>query len=75
MYRAKNGFTLQDETAPGGGWKIQNANDIITALLVYPEFATVDTGILWEAIGQAVDDRKEYASIDDLAAYLTANYI
>lgn len=75
MYRAKNGFILHDSDAPGGGWTIQNAQDIVTALLTYPVFQTVDTGILWEAIGQAVDDRKEYADIKEFAQYLADNYI
>lgn len=74
MYKAKNGFTLHNDETPGG-WTIRNAQDIITALLAYPYFQTVDTGILWEAIGQAVERRKEYADIKEFAGFLAENYI
>lgn len=75
MYKAKNGFTLEDATAPGGGWTIQSAEDIITALLTYPAFQTVATGILWEAVAQATEARKVYANIRELAEELAENYI
>ena len=74
MYKARNGFTRHDDTAPGG-WTIREAQDIVTALLSYPYFQTVDTGILWEAIGQAVEARKEYADIKEFAQYIAENYI
>ena len=74
MYKAKNGFTLLDDQTPGG-WTIQSPQDIMTALLAYPAFQTVAEGILWDAIGQAVTERKEYADIRDLAQYLAENYI
>lgn len=75
MYRAKNGFTLEDDTAPGGGWNIRSAEDILTALLTFPAFATVADGFIWEAIAQAVENRKVYADINDLAQELLTNYI
>lgn len=75
MYKAKNGFTLQDDTAPGGGWTIRTAEDIETALLSFPYFQTVASGILWEQITAAVEARKEYANITEFAEYLAANYI
>lgn len=75
MYQAKNGFTLEDETAPGGGWKIRSAEDIITALLTFPAFETVATGFIWEALAQATETRKVYADINDLARELSENYI
>lgn len=74
MYRAKNGFTLLDNSTRHG-WKIERAEDIITALLAYPIFATVDTGILWAAIGEATEARKEYANIEEFAEYMACNYI
>lgn len=74
MYKAKNGFTLHNSDAPGG-WTIRNAQDIITALLTYTYFQTVDTGILWDAIGQAVETRKEYADIKEFAQFIAQNYI
>ena len=73
-YRAINGFTL--ETADTGkGWTIRTADDIITALLGYPYFQTVDTGILWDEITQAVTERKEYRDINEFAEYLAENFI
>lgn len=74
MYEAKNGFKLLDATTPQG-WTIKAAGDIITALLSFPAFQTVDTGILWDAIEQATDSRKEYKNIEDLAAFLASDYI
>ena len=74
MYKAQNGFTLQSSETPDG-WTIQSAQDILTALLSFPYFQTVAEGILWEAIGQAVETRKEYADIKEFAQYLAENYI
>lgn len=75
MYQAKNGFTLEDETAPGGGWKIRSAGDILTALLTFPAFDTVAEGFIWEALAQATENRKVYADINELARELAENYI
>lgn len=74
MYKAKNGFVLQDATAPGG-WTIRTAEDIETALYSFPHFQTVASGILWEAITQAVQERKEYANIREFAQYLADCYV
>jgi len=74
MYKAKNGFTLQNAETPDG-WTIKDAQDIMTALLAFPVFQTVDTGILWQALGDATEERKEYADIKDLAEYLATYYI
>lgn len=74
MYKARNGFTLIDDQTPDG-WTIENPQDIITALLSYPEFETVATDFIFEAIAQAIETRKEYADIDDLANELTTYYI
>jgi len=74
MYKARNGFTLKDDAAPAG-FTIEQPQDIITALLYYPAFETVGTAFIWEALDQAITERKEYANIDDLAEYLTTNYI
>lgn len=73
-YKAMNGFTL-DTADTGKGWEIKTADDITTALLSFPYFQTVDTGILWEAITQAVNDRKEYHDIKEFAEFLAANYL
>ena len=74
MYRGNNGFILVD-AGTKWGWEIKSPQDIITALLGYPAFETVAEGFLWEALGAAVEDRKEYANIDELAQYLARNYI
>ena len=74
MYKAKNGFTLKDDTAPGG-WIIKTPQDILTALLSYPEFDTVADGLLFEALDEAIKERKEYDNINDLADFLTQNYV
>lgn len=74
MYRAKNGFTLNDATAPGG-WTIRTAQDIETALYSFPIFQTVAPAFLWEAITQAVQERKEYANITEFAQYLADCYV
>lgn len=74
MYKAKNGFILRDNTTPGG-WKTERAEDILTALLIYPAFETVADCFIWEAIDQAVQERKEYADISEFAAFLAENYL
>ena len=74
MYKAKNGFTLRDETTPGG-WKITQAQDILTALLEYPVFQTVATPFIWEAIQNAIEDRRECENVRELAEYISKNYI
>ena len=74
MYKAKNGFILHDATAPGG-WTIKTPQDLETALLSFPYFQTVYAGIIWDALQQATETRKEYADIKELAQYLAENYI
>lgn len=74
MYKAKNGFVLLDDTAPGG-WTIRSARDIETALLSFPYFQTVSSVILWGAIAQAVQDQKEHENIKEFAQYIAKNYI
>lgn len=74
MYKARNGFTLHNDEAPGG-WRIQDAADIETALYSFPYFQTVASEIIWDAIGQAVTERKEYDDIKEFAEYLATNYI
>ena len=74
MYKAKNGFTLMDNKTKDG-WTIETPQDIVTALLSYPAFETVATEFIYGAIAQAVEARKEYADIEDLARELCTNYI
>ena len=74
MYKAKNGFTLRDETTPGG-WRITQAQDILTALLEYPVFQTVATPFIWEAIQNAIEDRREWENVRELAEYIAKHYI
>lgn len=74
MYKARNGFTLIDDQTPDG-WTIETPHDIITALLSNPEFETVATDFIFEAIAQAIEIRKDYADIGDLARELITNYI
>ena len=74
MYVAKNGFTLLDARTREG-WTIRNPDDLITALLAFPVFQTVHEMFLWEAIGQALETRKEYADVRDLAQYLLDHFV
>ena len=74
MYKGMNGFTLRSAKAPGG-WIIQSPQDIETALYSYPYFQTVAWEFLWEAIAQAVRERKDYENIEEFAQFLAANYI
>lgn len=74
MYKGVNGFVLRSAKAPGG-WIIQSPQDIETALYSYSHFQTVAWEFLWEAIAQAVQERKEYADIQEFAEYLAENYI
>lgn len=74
MFKAKNGFTLQDATTPDG-WTIRTAEDIETALYSFPYFQTVANGILWDAIAQAVEEKKEFANIREFAEFLAAEYL
>lgn len=74
MYKARNGFTLQDADT-GRGWEIRNAEDILTALLSYPAFQSVPDAIMWRAMDQATRNRKEYANIKEFAEHLLTNYI
>lgn len=73
-YKAKNGFTLLNAWTPDG-WQIRTPQDIITALLSFPDFETVATEALWQALEDATAERKEYADIKDLADYLTTYYV
>ena len=74
MYKARNGFILKDDTT-AQGWTIRTPQDLITALLAFPVFQTVDTGIIWQALDDATENRKEYDDIQDLADFLAAWYI
>lgn len=73
-YKARNGFTLQDADT-GRGWEIKTAEDVLTALLIFPAFQTISSYYIWDAIDQATTDRKEYADIREFAEYLLTNYI
>lgn len=74
MYKGPNGLILKNADT-GRGWKIRNLQDLETALYMYPAFETVYSGFILEAIAQAIEDRREYDNIDDLADYLSSNYI
>lgn len=74
MYKARNGFILKVDTT-AQGWTIRTPEDLITALLAFPVFQTVDTGIIWQALDDATENRKEYDDIQDLADFLAAWYI
>ena len=73
-YKAANGFTLLNAKTPDG-WTIRTPEDILTALLVYPAFATVADGFILDALEQATAERKVYDNIEDLAKHLTTYYI
>lgn len=53
---------------PAGGGH-NNRTERQTGIATVPEF------IIWEAIAQAVTDRKEYEDINELADYLLTKYI
>ncbi len=74
MYAAKNGFILWDNTTKSG-WKITKHTDVITALLEYPVFQTVATPFIWEALQWAIDDRKQWENVRELAEYIAKHYI
>lgn len=74
MYKGGNGFTLEDSSTKWG-WEIKNTQDIITALEGYPAFSTVAGGFIGRALYNAMQDRKHYKNIEDLAQYLLENYI
>lgn len=74
MYKGPKGLILKNADT-GRGWMIRNLQDILTALYMYPAFETVYSGFIIEAISQAIEDRREYDNIDDLANYLSTNYI
>lgn len=57
------------------GWTIKSKEDIITALMGYEAFATVDRAYIEEAIEQAARDRQQYADIEDLAQTILTSYI
>ena len=57
------------------GWTIKSRQDIITALMGYEAFATVDRAFIEEAIDQAARDRQQYADIEDLAQTILTSYI
>ena len=59
----------------GRGWEIKTAEDILTALLIFPAFQTISSYYIWDAIDRATTDRKEYADIREFAEYLLTNYI
>lgn len=75
MYTATRCRITLKDSATAAGFDIRTDADIITALLFYPYFQTVDTGILWEAIEQAAENRSEYDSLRQLADVLAAEYI
>ena len=74
IYLARNGFMLENAETPEG-WTIRSGQDVITALLSFPYFQTVATGFLLEALGQALEVKKEYADIKELAVFIAENYI
>jgi len=57
------------------GWTIKSKEDIVTALMGYGSFATVDRAYIEEAIDQAARDRQQYADIEDLAQTILTSYI
>lgn len=74
MYKAKNGFMLNDNTTKWG-WPIKTARDIATALQWYGAFATVETEFLLEAFASACEERLVYDDIEAFGNFLLANYI
>lgn len=73
-YKAVCGFELLDAETEWG-WPIRTASDIMLALQGYSCFETVAEDFLWQALGEAVEKRKIYANVKDLACTIAANYI
>ena len=57
------------------GWTIKSRQDIITALMGYEAFATVDRAYIADAVDQAAQDSTEYFDIESLAIHILKNYI
>lgn len=57
------------------GWTIKSKEDIVTALMGYEAFATVDRAYIADAVDQAAQDRTEYMDIESLAIHILQNYI
>ena len=57
------------------GWTIKSKADIVTALMGYEAFATVDRAYIEEAIDQAAQDSAEYFDVESLAIHILKNYI
>lgn len=74
MYKGKNGLTILNSETPNG-WTIKNDGDIILYLAGLPYYSTVHAVFIEDALQQAAKSRKEYADIDELAAYIAENYI
>ena len=74
MYRAKDGFTLEDNSTKWG-WEIKSTQDIITALEGYPAFSTVAEGFISRALFYAAQDRDTYKDIEELGQYILTNYL
>lgn len=73
-YRSKGGLILRDSMTPNG-YEVKAADDILRFLESLPSFETVALTRLCEAVGEALESRKEYDSPQDFADYIAANYI
>lgn len=73
-YVARNGLTLESSETPWG-WSIKSGEDIVLALEGAPALATVASAFILEALAQAMEERKTYRDIEELAAFLAENYL
>lgn len=73
-YKSKGGLILKDNRTPDG-YYIKSGEDLITYLEGLPDFETVATAFIVEAMAAALEERKEYDSPQDFAEYVAHNYI
>ena len=74
-YETKSGLALADNMTKWG-WEITSASELILALEGLPEFETVATAFIVEALESAINDKRtEFKDVQDLADTLTEYYI
>lgn len=73
-YKSKGGLILKDSRTPDG-YYIKSGEDLITYLEGLPSFETVATAFIVEAMGAALEERKEYDSPQDFAEYVAERFI
>lgn len=57
------------------GWDVRTSDDLVLALEGDPYFQTVATPVIEEAVENAMYDRREWESVNEIADYIASNYI